>query len=389
MYKEKYGMRKTYNIIIVLALAILLTSCSKDEFVTHETKDITSQDDDYATNVDSSYTYRLPVIFHVLYTTDNDSVRALATRLPDVLAKVNELYEGDIYGWGGVYSQNIRVEFQPAIANESGTVLSTPGVEFVEWNGGFPIEASSFMAAKGNAKYMWEPNEYINVMVYPFQQNTKGSIILGMSHMPYTLDDSTHLDGLELAAAHYLSKNNLGYPYSVSINSDYLYRESTRYDDPEHGSKRYTYDSCDIVATLAHELGHFLGLHHVFTEEKSSGKTASYSEVNDCYDSDCCDDTPSYNKVEYDDSLRSATKDTGMRKLAERHSCDGGTYESDNIMDYSIGYAFQFSPQQKERMRHVLYYSPLIPGPKLNHTNTAGTRATADGIIDMPIVIAQ
>lgn len=274
------------------------------------------------------------------------------------------------------------------MSDESGNALSTPGVVFEKWDSTFPIEASSFMSSK-NTQYMWEPNEYINVMVFPFQQNTEGSIILGISHMPYTLDDSTHLDGLESASAHYISKNNLSFPYCVSINSDYVHRLSTRYTLADHGRKQYTYDSCDIVATLAHELGHYLGLHHVFTEEKkSTGNSSSWSEVNDCFDSDCCDDTPSYNKVEYDDSLRNSPSDTKMQTLVRRHSCDDATFESNNIMDYAIGYAFQFSPQQKERMRHVLYYSPLIPGPKINHANT-GTRSGVNDVIDLPIVTSE
>lgn len=381
---------KHFHIIYILVALLLLAGCSKDENLPVETKNITNQDDDDTTEpIDSNYTYKLPVVFHVLYTEDNDSVRALASRLDSVLQYVNELYQGNIYGWRGIYSQNINVDFQLAQSDESGNRLSTPGVVFEKWNGSFPIEASSFMSSK-NTQYIWEPNEYINVVVYPFKQNTKGSVILGISHMPYTLDDSTHIDGLESASAHYISKNNLGFPYCVSINSDYIHRTSTRYTLEDHGRRQYTYDSCDIVATLAHELGHYLGLHHVFTEEKKAGKgNTSWTEVDDCFDSDCCDDTPSYNKVEYDDSLLAAPKGTGMNKLMQRTSCSGETFDSYNIMDYSIGLSFLFSPQQKARMRHVLYYSPLIPGPKINHTNT-GTRAvTNDSIIDLPIVVSE
>lgn len=385
-------MKFSHLLYILLFASLFLTSCSKDELITKESKDITTQDDDDTTQpIDSNYTYKLPVIFHVLYTEENDSVRALSSRLPVILNYVNELYQGNIYGWGGTYSQNINVDFQLARRDESGNMLTTPGVVFEKWNGKFPIEASSFMASK-NTQYMWEPNEYINVIVYPFEQNTKGSVILGISHMPYTLDDSTHLDGLESASAHYISKNNLKFPYCVSLNSDYLYRMSTRYTLEDHGHRQYTYDTCDIVATLAHELGHYLGLHHVFTEEKKDSKSgASWSEVDDCFDSDFCDDTPSYNKVEYDDSLRAAPKDSKMQTLMKRHSCDGTTFDSYNIMDYSIGLSFLFSPEQKARMRHVLYYSPLIPGPKINHTNTnVSTRAIAnDSIIDLPIVTSE
>ena len=32
-----------------------------------------------------------------------------------------------------------------------------------------------------------------------------------------------------------------------------------------------------------------------------------------------------------------------------------------NIMDYAISYSNQFTQNQRERIRHVLSYSPLIP----------------------------
>lgn len=389
-------MRYLYIICLVLA-AVSFYGCGKEDIVVTETKDITNQDDDDTKeSVDSNYTYKLPVVFHVLYTTYNDSVRALAAYLPVVLGYVNELYRGNIYGWHGTYSENINIDLQPATTDEEGHRLDTPGVVFEKWEGKFPIEANSFMSSK-NKQYIWEPNEYVNVVVFPFEQKTAGSIILGISHMPYTLNDSTELEGLEPTNKRYLTKKNIRFPYCLAINSDYVHSMSTRYTDTDstgrrtYGRKGYLYTTSDIVATLAHELGHYLGLHHVFTEEKKSGKDSSgWTEVDDCYDTDYCDDTPSYNKVAYDDSLHTAEKGTNIQKYMKRQSCDGREYDSYNIMDYSLGYAFQLTADQKMRIRHVLYYSPLIPGPKLNHVNTITTRsAESDSIINLPIVTSE
>ena len=41
-----------------------------------------------------------------------------------------------------------------------------------------------------------------------------------------------------------------------------------------------------------------------------------------------------------------------------------------NIMDYAISYSNQFTQNQRERIRHVLSYSPLIPGPKKGDIDT-------------------
>lgn len=51
-------------------------------------------------------------------------------------------------------------------------------------------------------------------------------------------------------------------------------------------------------------------------------------------------------------------------------------------MDYAISYSNQFTLNQRERIRHVLSYSPLIPGPKKGDIDT---RALNEGPLDLPI----
>ena len=69
-------------------------------------------------------------------------------------------------------------------------------------------------------------------------------------------------------------------------------------------------------------------------------------------------------------------------ELLLRSSCDSVKYNADNIMDYSICLGFKITPEQKARIRHVLYYSPLIPGPKKYRTTRA---ATVAGPVDIKI----
>lgn len=58
-------------------------------------------------------------------------------------------------------------------------------------------------------------------------------------------------------------------------------------------------------------------------------------------------------------------------------------------MDYAYTLGYKISDNQKERMRHVLYYSPLIPGPKRNKVNvrTRGTREVDTPLDFRPVVI--
>lgn len=54
-------------------------------------------------------------------------------------------------------------------------------------------------------------------------------------------------------------------------------------------------------------------------------------------------------------------------------------------MDYAIGYGFRLSPDQKRRIRQVLYYSPLIPGPKKNRSASRTAKEESDEVLDLPI----
>lgn len=57
-------------------------------------------------------------------------------------------------------------------------------------------------------------------------------------------------------------------------------------------------------------------------------------------------------------------------------------------MDYSYTLGYKISAQQKARIRNVMYYSPLIPGPKKNGANTRAAGYEAEGKLDLkPIVI--
>jgi Zn-dependent protease with chaperone function len=138
----------------------------------------------------------------------------------------------------------------------------------------------------------------------------------------------------------------------------------------------------EMESVLAHELGHYLGLLHTYTEREGE-------QVDSCGDTDHCADTPSYNRNEYESYLSDYLKKHSgerltMNDLVKRLSCDGKAFESTNMMDYSIGYAYAFSDEQKKRVRDVLYYSPLIPGPKKNRTENTRSSATATRV-SLPI----
>lgn len=155
-------------------------------------------------------------------------------------------------------------------------------------------------------------------------------------------------------------------PHCISINNTYI--NST----PSNESKKI-YSSTDIVATIAHELAHYLGLFHTFSESDDEG-------LNTCMDTDYCDDTPTYDREAYSNWMQSYIESKNgiknmslseFNKLFERKDCVTNlTSTPNNIMDYDISWVNRFTPNQQERIRYVLMHSPLVPGPKVERTTT-------------------
>lgn len=306
------------------------------------------------------YHYKLPVIFHVLYNNKNDNNQYVkAERMSEILERVNELYRQ-----AGTGSADMNLEFVLATQDPKGNALDEPGIERIEW----PAESVDIekLMSDNNRTYnylIWEPNDYINVMVCTFTDDG----LLGISHFPYT-PEAFPLDGTETVAQH-LTEKNMGYAYCLSINNKYIYEKSV--------SGRVNQN--DVSITLAHELGHYLGLYHSFSEAEQDES---------CEDTDYCKDTYTYNRNEYINWLESLPEQQySLEELARRHDCVRDlNFISHNIMDYGYSFLDEFTQEQKSRVRHILTYSPLIPGPKKGRSST---RSTYDGVLDLPIRIMK
>lgn len=302
---------------------------------------------------DSTTQYQLPVIFHVLYQSSTNKKQYVREgHLSTVLDRVNELYRH--------CGQDLGIQFYMAEEDPEGNLLEEPGVERVKINLK-SINSVAFMGYGNEPKkyksYMWDPNRYINIFIYTFESIG----VQGISHLPYLLKP----DAMEgLTTLEYEDWDEVPWPQCVSINNEFIYS----YEDPD------TPAIIDVTKTIAHELGHFLGLRHVFSEDPLTG------DKDVCYDSDFCDDTPTYNKACYDKIMQSypVYDDEAMALLLMRENCETGEeYLSTNIMDYACGYMNQFTADQARRMRYVVMHSPYIPGPKIRQTEQLS--ATREG----------
>ena len=263
------------------------------------------------------YAYQLPVVFHVFYqdamsTTQNVSHDWLVS----CLAECNAFYAANSMG----------VTFSLAKTNPEGKTLTEPGVERIKWNGSWPIVHTDFMKSRSAVSYIWDLNEYINIFVFQFANDQT----MGMSYLPYTVSGNP-LEGL-ISGDVYLKQNTPSYPHCVIVNDTYVL------------SPHPILQATELGITLAHELGHYLGLFHVFETP-----------------TDYCDDTYSYDRVAYDKMLETVTH-APFSQLAKRTSTEGVSFVSRNIMDYDWSYLNTFSNKQRTRVRHVLENSPVMPG---------------------------
>jgi zinc-dependent metalloproteinase lipoprotein len=398
------------QILFALAISFIVTACSSSNDIivhpvninpdnlTNKTDKNYDQDRSGETNlITDTYRYQLPVIFHIFCMQGSDTKDILTPeRINFILKNVNDLWKG-LYKSYDNHNNDIDVDFVLATdateTDKSGNTvyvrLKHPGIDYIDWTGD-SIDVEKFMNDNSNnptyMEHLWDPNHYINIMIFPYKNaTTDGSTILGISDLPYTTNDSYKLEGLIAPKLVPKDKSNLKFVYCSSINAIFA---NSRFD-----SNRYTTvngfnsSNVDISATLAHELGHYLGLHHVFTEDKDG------NILNSCDDTDYCEDTPSYNKKEYDTWLSHYILTSPHYYLNEmdiRHNCAGDTFHASNFMDYSVCTSDFFSKDQRDRIRHVLYYSPLIPGPKKVAASRAiGTRAEENQLLDLPVMIRK
>lgn len=382
-------------LFLMLMSTFGLLSCKDSEGIIGDspiTENGQDRDNDIITGDD--YVYHLPVIFHVFYDDPyNKSQYIEYIRLKEILNNVNELFQGDVYNVNldTTASENVHVVFELAQKDANGKTLSTPGVEYIKVSNS-TFDCEQFMKDKNKAQYSWNQNDYINVMVYTFKKTSNDSETLGISNLPYQVKGYPEIEGLANGKNYPLSKPG-NFPYCVSLNAAYIDKdfEGSRYTTDKGNSKGYIYHTADPNATLAHELGHYLGLFHAFSEK--TGDKSNSEEADNDEDTDYCTDTPSYNRVAYTKwYIKKAKEDAkalDMRELVKRGNSQGKKWQSDNLMDYSVCYSMRFTPEQVHRMRQVLYYSPLIPGPKKVRPTTRALSELPTEEGELPIVLAK
>ena len=292
-----------------------------------------------------TYDYHLPVVFHVMYHNKSDKKQNPdKSQFTKILDAVNKLYAAN----------NMHIVFEMAKYDDKGEELEEPGiirkkVDFKEYD---PHE---FLKDEDYAEDVQNLKKFINIFVFCFAQSSDESTTLGLTTLPivptaYPLEHLVDTDAANEYA--YLTT-----PYGVCINNEFI----------DEWQDEKTVNPIYIVATVAHEIGHYIGLLHTFSEIE-------------CEEDDGCEDTPisDYNNyieyiTDYIAKQQAAGKKITIEEVAKRTDCKTGEeFIADNILDYAYTIGDVFTADQKKRTRHVLKYGALTPGPKLIDYNTTG-----------------
>lgn len=286
-------------------------------------------------------TVRIPVVIHsfgVSYT--NEEVEKLFSEVNKAYKDTYRINTSDVRDPSGV---EVFVEFYPYDKDNQGNTLAVRGVH--------PINKSSTSWNQdefiSNARQdFWDPNTVLNVWV---KQGTLSGIA-GFAYYPVMVNTNP-LVGVGGFAPKGTQPN---FPFGTYL------------------MERYAKD----VGVFAHELGHNLGLRHIF-----NGNGTNLSECRD--DSDYCPDTYEYDRRKYQTNINQF----GYRR--ERCS-DGRIFISSNFMDYSINYENSFTFDQRTRVRHVLAHGLWLPTPfngvnarkKAQNLRISPSQLTGKGVLE-------
>ena len=328
---------KTRTLLLLLILPLMLAGCKK-ETVTRKP------------GMPSIPEGTLPVVFHVLYEDPADPVQYPdASVFQKRIDQLNQFYAATLFPQAA--SQKVDVKFMLATHDPEGNEMNTPGIHAVHYNGAANMSAAGFLSSKRtlssrDREILWDPNQYVNVWLFGFLQSPgtdeDESNVTGISYLPYCtsanpLDLLVEWNGAITQFPYYM--------HGITLNNRYFQPSGTTLLDDEG------------MFTFCHEMGHYLGLRHAFSEpEDGEGDCDDPDNASD----DGCSDTPKYDRTTYQTLFYAGRLPYSNPYL--RQPCDGSAlFLSTNVMDYYMGYRTNLTPQQKARIEHVLAYSPWIP----------------------------
>jgi len=207
--------------------------------------------------------YSIPVIVHICYYQNNATQNIAASRVQSQITTLNNDFAGT-----GVNSSTLPAPFAAVKANSNITfclarldpnnnVLAEPGIERINaqargWgNPGLAGWPRTLIDGTIKPATIWDPNYYLNVWVVP-KIESSGNEVIGYATFP----GLTGLDGMPTGSGN-------------ALNDGFVCK-----------STFFGNNGSNIGRTATHEIGHWLGLRHI------------WGDNGQCNGDDYCDDTP-------------------------------------------------------------------------------------------------
>ncbi|MCP4123056.1 MAG: T9SS type A sorting domain-containing protein [Bacteroidetes bacterium] len=220
---------------------------------------------------DRRATYEIPYIVHVVHAGENIGTgpNLAASKINAQMAQLTADYQrmnSDVGNTPGVFSGvvgSMDILFKPAVVDPVGNTLAEPGIERINGSSEFGITSWDGIGAGSNTQLtlkpntFWDPTRYMNIWTCNL-----GDDLLGYAQFPEagslpgigTGNGSSNTDGVVVL---YATVGSLSNPGTAA---------------PYHYGR-----------TMTHEVGHWLGLRHIWGDGPVSGS---------CGVDDHCDDTP-------------------------------------------------------------------------------------------------
>lgn len=282
---------------------------------------ISSESDDVIT---------IPVVVHVIH---NGQEVGVAPNITDaqVISQITVLNQdystiANPFGVGA----DTKIRFALALQDPNGN--PTNGIDRVSMCQ--PSWSETEINSTVKPTTIWDPNLYLNMWCVKFSDNS----LLGYAQFP----DGSGLSGLSVSGG--------------SANTDGVVSNYDAFGSSDFGSNFLinTKNGYNKGRTMSHEVGHWLGLRHIWGD----GNGDESANKPDCLASDYCDDTPQVGWEHYN----CGTFDTCP--------LSPGNDMPENYMDYTKDDCMNiFTQNQKERMVTIMNNAPRRKSLKTSTKN--------------------
>jgi hypothetical protein len=308
-------------------------------------------------------TNTIPVVIHIIHRTSHANIGS-GTNIPDIqiedalrilnedFSKTNPEFPNPPRNTFLNYWGNPELKFCLATTDPYGNTTSgvtRTATAQTNWDADNNTESNAMKQNSSGGKDSWDPKKYLNIWVCDLTNSSGGGQTLGYAYLPGLLagfGQNAWKDGLVV---------------------DYRYFGTNGIAAPSSDGK-----------TATHEIGHYLGLNHTFSE----GNYPTYSCLDNNGNTICCDrdggnvdDTPATDGV-YWGNVTSTTNNNTCNDLAYANAFTTDVLDMDeNFMSYSTS-TWMFSQAQVDVMMATLNTSESNGGRSILKSGTVSTNCS-------------